>query len=123
MPEFLKKDYGFSALFIILICLPIFCSCGNSEPLSIEDRINAVESAEDKVSAWITIGNRTFLFTKETLYVDSWGGYFSGKQNVEIDDSLVGRYCLAGWGKNDKSRLLLLDVSGWQQPLITMRSR
>ena len=118
-----KKDYGFSVLFIILLCLSIFCSCGNSEELSIEDRINAVEPAEEKGSAWITIGERTFLFTKETLYVDSWGGFFSGKQNIEIDDSLVGKYCLAGWGKKDASRLLLLDVSGWQQPIFTTRSR
>ena len=123
MLDFLKKDYGFSVLFIILLCLSIFCSCGNSEELSIEDRINAVEPAEEKGSAGITIGERTFLFTKETLYVDSWGGFFSGKQNIEIDDSLVGIYCLAGWGKKDASRLLLLDVSGWQQPLFTMRSR
>ena len=123
MIDFLKKDYGFSVLFIILLCLSIFCSCEKSEELSIEDRINAFEPAEDKGSAWITIGEKTFLFTKETLYVDSWGGFFSGKQNIEIDDSLVGKYCLAGWGKKDASRLLLLDVSGWQQPLFTMRSR
>ncbi len=123
MVDFLKKDYGFSALFIILLCLSIFCSCEKSEPLSIEDRINAVEPAEEKGSAWITIGDKTFLFTKETLFVDSWGGFFSGKQNVEIDGTIVGKYCLAGWGKNDVSRLLLLDVSGWQQPLFTTRSR
>ena len=103
MVDFLKKDYGFSALFIILLCLSIFCSCEKSEPLSIEDRINAVEPAEEKGSAWITIGDKTFLFTKETLFVDSWGGFFSGKQNVEIDDTIVGKYCLAGWGKNDVS--------------------
>lgn len=123
MLDVLKKDYGFSVLLLILLCLSIFCSCGNSEQLSIEDRINAVEPGEDKGSAWITIGERTFLFTRKTLYVDSWGGFFSGKQNIEIDDSLVGKYCLAGWGKKDASRLLLLDVSGWQQPLFTMRSR
>ena len=123
MVDFLKKDYGFSALFIILLCLSIFCSSEKSEPLSIEDRINAVEPAEEKGSAWITIGDKTFLFTKETLFVDSWGGFFSGKQNVEIYDTIVGKYCLAGWGKNDVSRLLLLDVSGWQQPLFTTRSR
>ena len=123
MVDFLKKDYGFSALFIILLCLSIFCSSEKSEPLSIEDRINAVEPAEEKGSAWITIGDKTFLFTKETLFVDSWGGFFSGIQNVEIDDKIVGKYCLAGWGKNDVSRLLLLDVSGWQQPLFTTGSR
>ena len=123
MVDFLKKDYGFSALFIILLCLSIFCSSEKSEPLSIEDRINAVEPAEAKGSAWITIGDKTFLFTKETLFVDSWGGFFSGKQNVEIDDTIVGKYCLAGWGKNDVARLLVLDVSGWQQPLFTTRSR
>ncbi|MBR6089614.1 MAG: hypothetical protein IKP86_06750, partial [Anaerolineaceae bacterium] len=104
-------------------CLSIFCSCEKSEPLSIEDRINAVEPAEAKGSAWITIGDKTFLFTQETLFVDSWGGFFSGKQNVEIDGTIVGKYCLAGWEKNDVSRLLLLDVSGWQQPIFTTRSR
>ena len=123
MVDFLKKDYGFSALFIILLCLSIFCSCEKSEPLSIEDRINAVEPAEEKGSAWITIGDKTFLFTKETLFVDSWGGFFSGKQNVEIDDTIVGKYFLAGLGNNDVSRLLLLDVSGWQHLLFTTRSR
>ena len=96
MVDCLKKEYGFSVLFLILLCLSIFCSCGKSEQLSIEDRINAVEPAEEKGSAWITIGDKTFLFTKETLFVDSWGGYFSGKQNTEIDDTLVGKYCLAG---------------------------
>ena len=108
MLDFLKKDYGFSVLLIILLCLSVFCSCGKSEPISVEDRINAVEPAEEKGSAWITIGDRTFLFTKETLFVDSWGGYFSGKQNIEIDDTLVGKYCLAGWGKNVSQREL-----GW----------
>ena len=121
MIDFLRKEYGFSALFTIVLFLSILCSCGRSEPLSVEDRINAVEPAEEKGSAWITIGDSTFLFTKDTLFVDSWGGYFSGKQNVEIDDMLVGKYCLAGWSKNDTSQLLLLDVSDWQQPLFTMR--
>ena len=123
MLDFLKKDYGFSVMLIFLFCLSVFCSCEKSEPFSVEDRINAVEPAKEKGSAWITIGDRTFLFTEETLFVDSWGGYFSGKQNAEIDDALVGKYCLAGWGKNDVFRLLLLDVSGWQQPLFTTRSR
>ena len=123
MVDYLKKDYGFSVLFLILLFLSILCSCGKSESLSIEDRINAVEQAEEKGSAWITIGDKTFLFTKETLFVDSWGGFFSGKHNVEIDDTIVGRYCLAGWGKDDASRLLLLDVSGWQQPIFTTHNR
>ena len=123
MVDYLKKEYGFSVLFLFLLCLSIFCSCGRTEQLSIEDIINVVEPAEEKGSAWITIGDKTFLFTKETLFVDSWGGFFSGKQNVEIDDTIVGRYCLAGWGKDDASRLLLLDVSGWQQPIFTKRSK
>ena len=118
--KYLKSDEFFFALLFMLFLLAILCSCGNRDSLSIEDRINAVVPSEDGRSAWVTIGDRTFLFTEKTLYVDSWGGYFSGRQNAEIDQSLTGRYCLAGWGK-DGETLLLLDVSGWQQPLFTRR--
>ncbi len=113
-------DIIFSVLFFSLFLLSVLCSCGHTETLSIEDRINAVVPSEDGRSARITIGEGTFLFTEKTLYVDSWGGYFSGRENVRIDESIIGRYCLAGWGK-DGETLLLLDVSGWQQPLFTQR--
>jgi hypothetical protein len=115
-----KSDIFFFTLFIMLFLLSVLCSCGNTETLSIEDRINAVVPSEDGRTARITIGDRTFLFTEKTMYVDSWGGYFSGRQNVQIDESITGRYCLAGWGK-DGETLLLLDVSGWQQPVFTRR--
>ena len=117
-----QTDIIFSLLLLALFLLPILCSCGHTETLSIEDRINAVVPSEDGRSARITIGDLTFLFTEKTLYVDSWGGYFSGRENVRIDESIVGRYCLAGWGK-DGETLLLLDVSGWQQPLFTQRRK
>lgn len=116
----LSSDNYFFAFLIMLFLLCLLCSCGNPETLSVEDRINAVVPSEDGRTARITIGDRTFLFTEKTTYVDSWGGYFSGKQNVEIDESIVGRYCLAGWGK-DGETLRLLDVSGWQQPVFTRR--
>ncbi len=115
-----KTDIIFSILLFALFLITILCSCGHNETLSIEDRINAVVRSEDGRSARITIGDRTFLFTENTMYVDSWGGFFSGRENVRIDEGIVGRYCLAGWGK-DGETLLLLDVSGWQQPLFTRR--
>ncbi len=119
MLDYQKKDYGFTLIFTVLLLLSILCSCEREEPLSVEARINAVEPAEDAGTYLVTIGDKTYLFTPETLYVDSPGGFFSGKQNAEIGQSLVGRYCLAGWGKNDKTHLLLLDVSWWQQPVFT----
>ena len=117
MLNYLKKDYGFTLLLAILLLLSILCSCEREEPLSVEDRINAVEPADDDGTYLVTIGDKTFLFTPETLFVDSGWGFFSGTQNAEIDESLVGKYCLAGWGRNDRTRLLLLDVSWWQQPV------
>ena len=119
MMDYLKKDYGFSLILAVLLILSILCSCERKEPLSVEARINAVEPAEDAGSYLVTIGDKIYLFNSETLYVDSAGGYFSGKKNAEIDQSLVGKYCLAGWSRNDKTRLLLLDVSWWQQPVFT----
>ena len=117
MIDWLKRDYGFPVLILILLFLFLVCSCEKSDPLFIEDKITAVEPADDGRSSLITVGERTFLFTDQTFYIDSWGGYLAGRENVSIDESIVGRYCLAGWGINDDSRLLLLDVSGWQQPL------
>ena len=119
MLDYLKKDYGFTLLFVILLLLSVLCSCMKEEPLSVEARITAVEPAGDPGTYLITIGDKVYLFTPETLYVDSLGGFFSGKKNAEIDQSLAGKYCLAGWGKNDRTRLLLLDVSWWQQPVFT----
>ena len=120
--KYRKTDIFFSVLLISLFLLSVLCSCGKTESLSVEDRINAVVPSEDGRSARITIGERTFLFTEKTLYIDSWGGYFSGRENVRIDERIAGRYCLAGWGK-DGETLLVLDVSGWQQPLFSQRER
>lgn len=119
MLDYLKKDYGFSLILAVLLILSILCSCEREEPVSVEARINAVEPAEVAGTYLVVIGDKTYLFTPETLYLDSAGGFFSGRQNAEIDQRLVGKYCLAGWGKNDKTRLLLLDVSWWQQPVFT----
>lgn len=119
MLNYLKKDYGFTLLLAVLLLLSILCSCEREEPLSVEDRINAVEPAEDSGTYRVTIGDRTFQFTPETYFVESGIGLFSGRQNAEIDSGIVGKYCLAGWSKNDKTRLLLLDVSWWQQPVFT----
>lgn len=117
MLNYLKKDYGFTLLLAVLLLLSILCCCEREEPLSVEDKINAVEPAEEAGTYLITIGERTFLFTPETYFVESGVGLFSGKQNAEIDGSIVGKYCLAGWSKQDKTGLLLLDVSWWQQPV------
>ena len=111
MLNYLKKDYGFTLLLAVLLVLSVLSSCKREEPLSIEDRINAVEPAEESGTYSITIGSKSFLFTPEIYFIDSGGGFFSGKQNAKIDESIVGRYCLAGWGRDDKTRLLLLDVS------------
>lgn len=118
--KYLKSENLFTVLLAVLLLLSVLCSCEKSESLSIEGKINKIEPAEDGVSSWITIEDRKFLFTRKTYYVDSWKGYLSGRENAVIDKNLVGRYCLAGWGK-DGENLLLLDVSGWQQPVFTMR--
>ena len=117
MLAYLKKDCGFTLILVILLILSVLCSCERNEPLSIEDRINGIEQGEEMGTYLVTIGDKTFLFTSETYFVDSGWGFLSGEKNAEIDESLIGKYCLAGWGKNDKTRLVLLDVSWWQQPL------
>ena len=119
MLKYLKQDYEFTLLLAVLLLFSILCSCEREEPLSVEDRINAVEPAEESGTYHVTIGDRSFLFTPETYFVESGIGLFSGIKNAEIDSSIVGKYCLAGWSKSDRSRLLLLDVSWWQQPLFT----
>ena len=119
MLNYLKREYRFLLLPAFLMLLPVLCSCKREEPLSLEARINVVEPAEDSGTYQVTIGDRTFLFTPETYYVESGIGLYSGRQNAEIDSGIVGKYCLAGWSKNDKTRLLLLDVSWWQQPVFT----
>ena len=119
MLNYLKKDYGFTLILSVLLLQSVLCSCERKEPLSVEGRINAVEPDEESGCYRITIGDRTFLFTPDTLFADSGAGYFSGKRNAEIGESIVGKYCLAGWSRTDKTRLLLLDVSWWQQPVFT----
>ena len=119
MLNYMKREYGFTLLIAVLLLLSILCSCEREEPLSVEDRINAVEPAEDRGTYHVTIGDRTFLFTPESYFVESGVGLFSGRQNAEIDSGTVGKYCLAGWGRYDRTRLLLLDVSWWQQPVFT----
>ena len=114
------KNHFFDVFTILLLAAILLISCSDADPYSIEGRIDAVVPSEDGLTAQVTIEGRTFLFTPDTLYVDSWGGYFSGRTNERIDAGLTGRYCLAGWGKDDET-LLLLDVSGWQQPLFTMK--
>lgn len=101
-------------LFLLLFTALLLCSCAGQDPLSIEGKINDVE-ALDGSTYRITIDGRAFLYTKDTYYVDSWR-LFSGKTNVKIDESIIGKHCLAGWGK-DGEMLKLLDVSGWQQPV------
>ena len=96
MTDYLKREYRFILLPAVLLLLSVLCACKTEEPLSVEDRINAVEPAEDSGTYLVTIGDKTYLFTPETLYVDSPGGLLSGRQKAEIDHSLVGRYCLAG---------------------------
>ena len=120
MVNYLKKEYGFTLLLAVLLLMSILCSCERKEPLSVEDRINAVEPAEDSGTYRVTIGDRNFLFTPETYFVESGIGLFSGRQNAEIDRGIVGKYCLAGWSRYDSTRLLLLDVSWWQQPVFTV---
>ena len=117
MLAYLKKDCGFTLILVILLILSVLCSCERNEPLSIEDRINGIEQGEEMGTYLVTIGDKTLLFTSETYFVDSGWGFLSGRKNVEIDESLIGKYCLAGWKKNDTTRLVLLDVSWWQQPL------
>ena len=119
MLNYLKRDYRFLLLLAFLLLLPILSSCKREEPLSVEARINAVEPAEDSGTYQVTIGDRTFLFTPETYYVESGIGLYSGRQNAEIDSGIVGQYCLAGWSKYDRTRLMLLDVSWWHQPVFT----
>ena len=114
------KDHFFEVFLVLLLAAFFLISCSDTDPYSVEGRIDAVEPAEDGMTARITISGRTFLFTPDTLYVDSWGGYFSGRTNERIDAEITGRYCLAGWGK-DGETLLVLDVSGWQQPVFTMK--
>ena len=111
-------------LFVFIICLLspilIFATCSRPDPLSIEGRIDSVEPAEDGRSARISIEGRSFIFTPNTLFVDPKGNCFSGRKNVMIDESIAGRYCLAGWRK-DEEELMLLDISFWQQPLFTKK--
>ena len=96
MIDWLKRDYGFPVLILILLFLFLVCSCEKSDPLFTEDKITAVEPADDGRSSLITVGERTFLFTDQTFYIDSWGGYLAGRENVSIDESIVGRYCQIG---------------------------
>ena len=119
--KYLKSEIPFYVLLAVLFTSVVLCSCANQEPVSIEGKINAVELSDDGRSARITIDGRTFLFTGKTFYIDSWGGLFSGRQNARISDGIVGRYCFAGWGKTDGETLLMLDTSGWQQPVFTSR--
>lgn len=114
------KGHFFEVFLILILAAILLISCSDTDPYSVEGRIDAVIPSEDGLTALVTIEGRTFLFTPDTLYVDSWGGYFSGRTNERIYAGLAGRYCLAGWGKDDET-LLLLDVSGWQQPLFTMK--
>ena len=100
----------FSVIFIALL----LSSCAWQDPLYLEGRITEVELLEGS-DFRINIEGRDFLFTKDTYFVDSWR-FLSGKTNAKIDDRIVGRYCLAGWGQ-DGETLKLLDISGWQQPV------
>ena len=58
MLNYLKREYGFTLLIAVLLLLSILCSCERKEPLSVEDRINAVEPAEDSGTYRVTIGDR-----------------------------------------------------------------
>ena len=58
MLNYLKKDYGFTLLLAVLLILSVLSFCKREESLSIEDRINAVEPAEERGTYSITIGSK-----------------------------------------------------------------
>ena len=71
------KDHFFEVFLVLLLAAFFLISCSDTDPYSVEGRIDAVEPAEDGMTARITISGRTFLFTPDTLYVEA---IFQGEQ-------------------------------------------
>ncbi len=62
------KNHFFDVFMILILAALLLISCSDTDPYSVEGRIDAVVPSEDGLTALVTIEGRTFLFTPDTLY-------------------------------------------------------